>query len=296
MRRMALVLLLTALPSLACALSESPTAVPTPLPAPVLQNPVVGLTPISGAPGTLVNVVVAGFPAGSRVNIYLSTLDTTNANPAAQDLNIGAGGILIFSMQVPDKIGDKTLTGTTPISFTVATTDNALRASAVFLATSGTPQPTEQTAAGGGATGGGQLFITSPAINSTIAGSAVVVTGSGAAANNRVGVQVLDSTYHALGSGFATIQAGSGAVGPWQTTVSFTQPAAASVGYIVAYTVNAQGGIAQQASIPVLLAGGVVPTTAPTAIRTPPTLPPTVPPVITVGPTAGGGGFITATP
>src|SRR5262245_21329506 len=118
MRRMALVLLLMALPSLSCALSESPTAVPTPLPAPILQNPVVGVTPISGVPGTLINVVVAGFPVGSRVNIYVSTLDTTNANPAAQDLTIGAGGILIFSMQVPDQVGGKTLTGTTPISFT----------------------------------------------------------------------------------------------------------------------------------------------------------------------------------
>ena len=57
----------------------------------------------------------------------------------------------------------------------------------------------------------------------------------------------------------------------------------------------AQGGIADQASIPVTLAGAAVPTTAPTARQTPPTLPPSVPPVITVGPTSGGG-FITATP
>ncbi len=296
MRRMFLILLALALPTLACSLSESPTAVPTVPPAPALQNPVVGLNPVSGAPGTLISVVVAGFPAGSKVNLYLSTADVISPSPTAQDLSIGSGGILVFSMQIPTEVGGKTLSGSTPVNFTVATTDGVVRAGAIFLATSGTPQPTAQTSTTGGTTGGGQLFITSPAINAAIAGGTVVVTGSGSALNNRVGVQVLDSRNNILGSAFATIQAAAGAVGPWQTTVVFAQPAAATVGYIVAYTVNAQGGIAEQASIPVALAGAAAPTTAPTAVRTPPTQPPTVPPVITVGPTPGGGGFITATP
>jgi immunoglobulin-like protein involved in spore germination len=293
MRRMFFILLALALPTLSCSLSESPTPVPTPQPAPVLQTPVVGLSPISGAPGTLINVVVAGFPAGAKVNVFLSTLDATTANPEA-NLTIGAGGILMFSYQIPDKIGDKTLSGTTPINVTVATADGVTRASAVFLATSGTPEATAQTNTAGGGTGGGQLFITSPAINAAVAGGTVVVTGSGSAANNRVGVQVLDSRNNVLGSAFATIQATAGAVGPWETTVVFAQPASATIGYIVAYTVNAQGGIAEQASIPVALAGAAVPTTAPTAAQTPTTRPPTVPPVITVGPTQGG--IITATP
>ena len=53
MQRMFLILLVLALPTLACSLSESPTAVPTIAPAPLLQNPVVGLNPVSGSAGTL---------------------------------------------------------------------------------------------------------------------------------------------------------------------------------------------------------------------------------------------------
>ncbi len=298
MRRVFLVLLALALPAIGCNLSESPTAVPTVPPAPALQNPVVGLNPVSGSPGTVVSVVAAGFPAGSKVNVYLSTIDAPAPNPIAQDLTIGSGGILTFAMQVPDRIGNASLSGTTPLNFMMSTTDNLLRANAVFIATSGTPEaPTPASASSGGTTGGtgGQLFITSPAIGAAVSGGSVVVTGSGSAFNNRVGVQMLDAQYNILGSAFATIQAAVGAVGPWQTTVVFAQPASASTGYIVAYTVNAQQGLADKASIPVALAGAaVLPTAIPTIQQTPPTAPPTVPPVITVVSTTVP--FITATP
>jgi Immunoglobulin-like domain of bacterial spore germination len=298
MRRMFLVLLVLALPTLACNLSESPTAVPTVPPALPLQNPVVGLNPVSGAPGTVVAVVAAGFPAGSRVNLYLSPIDTTTPNPVAQDLTIGANGTLTFALQVPDQLGNKTLSGTTPVNFMVATTDNALRANAIFIVTAGGATPTSPSDITG--TVSGQLYITSPAIGAVITGGSVVVTGSGRAFNNRVGVQVLDTRNNILGSAFATIQAAAGAIGPWQTTVVFAQPASATTGYIVAYTANAQGGLADQASIPVTLAGAGVPTTTALPPTVPPTVAPTVPPVITIGPTATRGNptapFITSTP
>jgi hypothetical protein len=123
----------------------------------------------------------------------------------------------------------------------------------------------------------------------------VTVTGSGSALNGRVGVQVIDNNNNVLGSALATIQAGSlGAVGPWETTITFNQPSTSRPGYIVAYTVNAQGGVADQASIPVTLAGAAVPVTTlvPTIL---PTTAPSVPPIITIAP-PGQGGFITATP
>jgi hypothetical protein len=215
----------------------------------------------------------------------------------AQDLTIGAGGLLSFAMQLPDKLGDKTLSGTTPLNFVIASADNTVRASAIFLATTGTATQSatdtgDTSGDTSGATGGGTLVITSPAIGSAVSGNAVVVTGSGSAANNRVGVQILNANNQILGSAIATIQAGAGAVGPWQVTVGFTQPAAAATGYIVAYTVNAQGVVAQQASIPIQLLGGAapVPTTAVPGASA--TIAPTVPPVITGIPP----GFVTATP
>lgn len=281
-----------ALPMLACSLGESAQPTPTPQPAPTISSPVVGLNPISGPPGTVIRVGAAGFPTGAKVNLYLTPVDVTTPNQVAQDLTIGAGGLLSFAMQLPDKLGDKTLSGTTPLNFMIVTADNTVRASAVFLATTGTAtqSPTDTGDTSGG-TGGGTLVITSPAIGSAVSGNAVVVTGSGSAANNRVGVQVLNANNQVLGSAIAVIQAGAGAVGPWQITVTFTQPSAAATGYIVAYTVNAQGGVAQQASIPVQLMGGAaVPATAVPGAS--PTTAPTVAPVITGVPP----GFITATP
>ncbi len=294
---------------LACNLSESPTPQPTFAPASILQTPVVGLSPVSGPPGTVIRVSAAGFPAGAKVNLYLSPIDASNQNPIAQDLTIGAGGVLSFAMQLPNQIGSTTLSGTTPLNLTVSTTDSTVKANAVFVALSstgaGTPTVTSQAASSGGdttgSTGGGavtQLFITSPAIGAAVAGNSVVVTGSGRAFNSRVGVQVLDANQKVVGTAFAVIQAASGAVGPWETAVGFTQPAAASVGYIVAYTINTQGVVAEQASIPITLtgAGVVVPTAVPTGV--PPTLAPTVPAVITVvSPTTGATPlpFITAT-
>jgi hypothetical protein len=295
-RTLACVCVLT-LPMLACSLGESAQPTPTPQPAPTISSPVVGLSPISGPPGTVIRVGAAGFPTGAKVNLYLTPVDITTPNQVAQDLTIGAGGLLSFAMQLPDKLGDKTLSGTTPLNFVIASADNTVRASAIFLATTGTATQSatdtgDTSGDTSGGTGGGTLVITSPAIGSAVSGNAVVVTGSGSAANNRVGVQILNANNQILGSAIATIQAGAGAVGPWQVTVGFTQPAAAATGYIVAYTVNAQGVVAQQASIPIQLLGGAapVPTTAVPGASA--TIAPTVPPVITGIPP----GFVTATP
>ncbi len=292
MKRVVFILLMLALPALACNLSDSPTPVPTAAPAPVLQNPVVGLNPVSGPPGTVINVSVAGFPAGATVNLFLAPVNSSNPNPVAQNLTIGPGGILTFAMQLPGTLNGTAISDNAELNFMVATTDNVAHANAIFLALAGNGTPsTTQTAqanTGGTTAGGGTtLFITSPDIGAAVSGGVVVVTGSGSAINGKVGVQVLDANYNILGSALATIQAAAGAVGPWQTTVTFPQPAAAAVGYIVAYTVNAQAGVAQQASIPISFVAANLPTTAPTAI---PTKAPTVPPVIT------GAPFITATP
>jgi hypothetical protein len=296
MRTLACLCVLT-LPMLACSLGESAQPTATPQPAPTISSPVVGLNPVTGPPGTVIRVGAAGFPTGTTVNLYLTPVDVTTPNQVAQGLTIGAGGLLSFAMQLPDKLGDKALTGTTPLNFMISTADNTVRASAVFLATTGTatqsPTDTGDTSGGtSGGTGGGALFITGPAIGSAVSGNSVVVTGSGSAANNRVGVQVLNANNQILGSAIAVIQAGAGAVGPWQITVGFTQPAAATAGYIVAYTVNAQGTVVQQSSIPIQMLGGAAPAPTTAAPGVTATTAPTVPPVITGIPP----GFITATP
>jgi hypothetical protein len=304
MKRVILFLSLLALPAMACGL-DTATPVPTSPPA-LLQSPVLGLNPVSGAPGTVVNVSAAGFPQGTTVNLFLAPTTATSPNPVAQNLTIGSGGILTFAMQLPDSLNGTAITGTMPLNFTISSMDGTLRANAIFLAIAagGTPSATTTTtssnSSGGtgsttGTTGSATLFITSPSINATIPGGAVTVTGSGSAVNNSVGVQVLDANYQLLGSAIATIQAGAGAIGPWQTTVSFPQPGAGEVGYIVAYTVNSAGTIVEQASIPVFLTGTNAPTVGPTVQST---IPPTVPPVITgVAPTAQGQpSFVTATP
>ncbi|MEP7286079.1 MAG: Gmad2 immunoglobulin-like domain-containing protein [Chloroflexota bacterium] len=304
-RFIGILLCVLVLPSVACNLGEAPPATPTL--APVLNTPIVGLNPISGAPGTVITVVIAGFPTGSSVNLFLSPADAaTSTTPIAQNLTIGAGGILSFAFQLPNTVNGTALNSPTSVSLTVSTTDNTVRASALFLANvgNGTPTATPQatnvgnSTSGGSSTSGSNLFITSPSINALVVGNAVVVTGSGSAFNSRVGVQVLNANYQVLGSVLGVIQAGAGAVGPWQVTVGFTQPGAPAVGYIVAYTVNAAGGVATQGSIPVSLAGQAAVTTIPTVAAATSTNGPTVPPVITGGPTAAPPtvGFITATP
>ncbi|HLY26825.1 MAG TPA: Gmad2 immunoglobulin-like domain-containing protein [Aggregatilineales bacterium] len=294
MRRLAVMilpLLLLALPVLACDLSGA-APVPTAAPPPQLDVPVVGLNPISGPPGTVVSVSAAGFPTDAKVNLYISPATGTNPNPVAQNLTIGPGGILKFAMQLPDTLnGTPLATGTTDLTVSISSADGLTRANAVFIAIVGSataPTPTSASGATGGASS--TLFITAPGINSVITGNAIVVTGSGAAFNNQVGVQLQDSSYNVIASALATIQAAKGAVGPWQTTVSVPQPGSAAVAYIVAYTVNASGQVAQQASIPVQLAGSGVPTAAPPTVTG---VPPTVPPVITGAPTLS---FVTATP
>lgn len=243
-------------------------------------------------------MAAAGFPAGAQVNVYINASQpggaaSTTSNPVMQSLTIGAGGILTFDYQLPTQINNTTLTGSTPLNFTMATVDNlALQASAVFIATAGaTATPSSGTTGTGGT---GQLYIISPAISAIISGTSVVVTGSGSALNSRVGVQVQDARNNILGSALANIQAGVGAVGPWETVVAFAQPVSPSGGYIVAYTVNAQGTVADMTSIPIIFTGAGVPTVTvvPTNV---PTRPPTVPPVITVPPPTQPLPFITAT-
>jgi hypothetical protein len=297
MRRLPVILLVLALTT-ACNLAEAPTPVPTSPPPPVLSNPFLSLSPVSGPPGTVIRVAAAGFPAGAQVNVTIGVSQPGQAAPAApnpvmQGLTIGAGGILTFDYQLPTQINNTTLTGTTALTFTMLTVDNLpMQASAVFIATAGaTATPSSGTTGTGGT---GQLYIISPAISAVISGTSVVVTGSGSALNSRVGVQVQDARNNILGSALAIIQAGVGAIGPWETVVTFAQPVSPSGGYIVAYTVNAQGAVADMTSIPITFAGAGVPTAtvAPTTVVT---RAPTVPPVITVPPPTLAVPFITAT-
>src|SRR5258706_8703279 len=112
MKRWYMILMLFALPTLACNISGS-AAAPTLPPPPVLQSPVVGLKPNTGGPGTVVNVGAAGFPSGAKVNLYLYPVNSTTPIPIAEGLTIGQGGLLSFAMQIPAQIGSTTLTGTT---------------------------------------------------------------------------------------------------------------------------------------------------------------------------------------
>lgn len=259
MRRF-IVLLMLLIPALACNLGGSTAPTPTAAPQPVLTTPTLGLNPVVGAPGTVVNVSAAGFPVGTRVNLFLSPVSTPSTSPITT-LTIGAGGILTFALQLPGQIGNTPVGNNTPLVFTMTAETGGTGASALFLAlgsgaSTATPDITGGTT-GGGATNGGTtggtgqtLFITGPAIGSYLAGNTVVVTGSGAATNNTVGVQVQDANNTVLGSANATIQASAGYIGPWQVTVTFNQPAGQTSGYIVAFT-----AAGQQASIPVTLAG-----------------------------------------
>lgn len=284
MKRLALILILLTLS--ACTLStpaDTPTPVPVQAPA-QLQVPVVGLQPVSGAPGTVIKIGVAGFPAGTRVGLNLSS-SSSNTVQAAQDLPIDQSGDLIFSLTLPSQVGSDTLNRTLPLTFTIVTTNQQVRADAIFLVTAGTGtlsvSPTSASTTGNPS--GGQLantlFITAPAIGSLQTG-AITVTGSGSAFNNVVAVQVWDAHSQPINGANATIQAVAGAIGPWQTTITYPQPSVTSVGYVVAFTYNKNGTLAQQASINVVLAAANLPTVVPSVVPT------AVPPPI----------FITATP
>ena len=97
MRRLLVILFAFAMPLLACDVGTAPTAVPTYAPPPVLQSPILGLNPVTGAPGTVINVAAAGFPEGAKVNLYLSVVNGATPAPVAQSLTIGSGGILSFA-------------------------------------------------------------------------------------------------------------------------------------------------------------------------------------------------------
>ncbi len=246
-----LLLILLALPALACGLSTGstpPTALPT---APAPPIPIVGVNPVSGQPGQSVIVMAAGFPPGARVNLYLSPQNLPSTVPLTTLTTDGNGG-LSFAVQLPGQINNTPVTANMAIVFTLSVESGGTTASALFLAAGGSGiVATAIPAAGGtgGGTGGATLFITAPGLSSVLMGSTVTVTGSGSASDNRVIVQIQDSNNQVLGSTTATIQAVAGSIGVWQATVSFNQPAAPANGYIVALT------NAEQASIPITFAG-----------------------------------------
>src|SRR5260221_13291675 len=124
MRRLLVILFAFAMPLLACDVGTAPTAVPTYAPPPVLQSPILGLNPVTGAPGTVINVAAAGFPEGAKVNLYLSVVNGATPAPVAQSLTIGSGGILSFALQLPGQINGTALTSNTDLIFTIATADN----------------------------------------------------------------------------------------------------------------------------------------------------------------------------
>src|SRR5260370_16026084 len=137
MRRLLVILFAFAMPLLACDVGTAPTAVPTYAPPPVLQNPILGLNPVTGAPGTVISVAAAGFPEGAKVNVYLSTLNGASPLTVAQGFTIGSGGILSFALQLPSKINGTDLTSNTDLTFTMSTLGNSVRANAIFAALDG---------------------------------------------------------------------------------------------------------------------------------------------------------------
>src|SRR5258708_8607760 len=195
MRASPVILFVLGRPVWACAVGTAPPAVPTYAPPRVLQSPILGLNPVTGAPGTVINVAAAGFPEGAKVNLYLSVVNGATPAPVAQSLTIGSGGILSFALQLPGQINGTALTSNTDLTFTIATMDNTVRANALFSAVvgSGTPTATPQSGSGNaaGAVGTNDRFITSHSVNVALAGHALVVTGSGSALHSPVRVQVL---------------------------------------------------------------------------------------------------------
>lgn len=269
--RLLALMLAAVVPALACNLTNPAL---TPPPTTIPQQPVIGVQPASGPPGTIITVAVAGFPAGAKVNL-LATADG-NPTPAvlARDLMITDGGGLNFAFNLPAQIGTQAINKTTTLTMIVQTADGAVRASAVFVATPATTggggqlPATATTSSGGGVTTPA-LFITAPPIGSVHGGARIAVTGSGANWDNTVYVQITNSALQVLASGQATINASAGVVGVWQTTINIAQPPQRTDGFIVAFTLNRSGQLAQQSSIPIVLAGVTVPTLTPTTAPIP---------------------------
>jgi hypothetical protein len=282
-------LLLLILPALACNLGASPStptpAIPTQ--APAFNQPTLGLSPVVGPPGTIMNISAAGFTAGTRVNLFVSTLTKTSTVPITT-LTIGEGGYLKFAFQLPSTIDGVQIQNNTPLVFTLTAESGNPGASALFLAlTSANNSAVQPTAlpgfstggtggagdGSGGFSGGGitaDLFITAPPIGSTQASGSVIVTGSGSSTSGRVTVQIQDANNAVIGSAVANIQALPGYVGAWEATVAYQPPTTQQSGYIVAFTSEGK-----QASIPVILnpSGFAQPGQAIPALY--PTLPPT---------------------
>lgn len=255
--RIIVMVMALALANLACNLTGSTAGSNNAAPAPVI-----GLQPLSGPPGTVITVAVTGFTPGALVNLLALPEGQVSPTVLARDLLIGASGSLNFALSLPAQIGTTPLTRTTALTLSVATADQRELASAVFVAlitNTGTPGSTlAATPTQGGLSGGGvtqNLYITSPAINSVHTAAQITVIGSGASFNNQVNVQLQDINNNVIASDVATIQGASGALGTWQVTIGFTQPAQRSSGYIYAFTVNTTGGLAQASSIPIVYAG-----------------------------------------
>ncbi len=287
MRRL-IALLILILPALACNLGAS-SATPTPpvLPTqiPAFNQPTLGLSPVVGPPGTIMNISAAGFATGTRVNLFVSTVNKTSTQPVTT-LTIGEGGYLKFAFQLPSAIDGTIIQNNTPLVFTLTAESGSPGASALFLALISTNSGTIPTAIPGFGSGGGSdgtgltggssgsiadLYITAPPIGSSQTTGAVIVTGSGSSASGRVTIQIQDANNAVIGSGAANIQAVPGYVGAWETTVNYQVPSMQQSGYIVAFTSEGK-----QSSIPVILgpsSGFSQPGNAIPALY--PTLPPT---------------------
>ncbi len=252
-----LALLVVILPALACNLGSA-ASTPTPAPpTPGISTPVVGISPVAGPPGTVISVAAAGYPPGSRVNLFLSPQNLPSTTPLTT-LTVGAAGTLGFAMAIPDQLNGTPITANETLIFNLSPESGGVGASALFLALNGgtpgqiTATPAGSTAGTGGATGGSTqtLFITGPGMGTSLSGSTVTVTGSGSGSDSPVTVQVQDANNTVIGSASATIPAAANVIGVWQVTVAFTQPATAINGYILAF--DAAG---QQTSIPVTFVG-----------------------------------------
>ncbi|MBX3065042.1 MAG: Gmad2 immunoglobulin-like domain-containing protein [Anaerolineae bacterium] len=255
--RIIIMLLALAVATLACNLTGSTSGSNN-----AVSTPVIGLQPLSGPPGTVITVAVSGFTPGALVNLLALPEGQASPTVLARDLLVGASGSLNFALSLPAQIGTTALTRTTALTLTVATADQRELASAVFVAlisSTGTPSstlaftPTQGSLGGGGVTQ--NLYITAPAINSVHTATQITVIGSGVSFNNQVNVQLQDINNNVIASGVATIQGASGALGTWQVTIGFTQPAQRSSGFIYAFTLTSSGALAQASSIPIVYAG-----------------------------------------
>lgn len=260
-------------PVLACNLGASGALTPTPvIPtlAPAFSQPTFGLSPIFGAPGTIITVSAAGFTPGTRVKLLIGTLTKTGTTPI-YSLIVGESGTLKFNLQLPNMVNETFITNNMPLIFTLQSEAGNVGASALFLALTSTSsgQPTSVPIAQ--LESGQNLYITSPEIDSVQYGL-VLVTGSGSSTGNQVMVEVLDENYQRLGGQTTSILSTPGTVGPWQASISYTTPYNQQVGYIKATTSDNKG-----ASIRIILAGtaqnlgvkGAIPILYPTVPKVP---------------------------